>query len=142
MLVRLLYASKSYTPITSQIIDAILERARDKNRMSGVTGILCYSSTSFIQVLEGQREVVSALFTKIACDSRHQQVCLLHFEEIIERRFGSWGMGEVNLDQVNPSILLKYSATPKFDPFAASGKASLALFDELIATAVVTSRIS
>jgi hypothetical protein len=33
--------------------------------------------------------------------------------------------------------LLKYSAMPMLDPFAVSGRVSLALFDELMATASI-----
>jgi hypothetical protein len=46
-------------------------------------------------------------------------------------------MGEVNLDQINPAMLLKYSATTKIDPFADSGMATLSLLNELVATGTV-----
>ena len=46
-------------------------------------------------------------------------------------------LGQVNMDRLNPALLLKYSATAKLDPYAVSGKVSLALFDELVATASV-----
>jgi hypothetical protein len=41
---------------------------------------------------------------------------------------------------VNPSILLKYSERPVLDPYAASGQASMALLQELIATASIVTR--
>jgi hypothetical protein len=62
---------------------------------------------------------------------------LLLYEEIGERRFASWSMGQVNMSRLNPSLLLKYSATAALDPFSVSGKVSLALFEELVATASV-----
>jgi hypothetical protein len=49
-------------------------------------------------------------------------------------------MGQVNLSRVNPSLLLKYSDRPVLDPFAASGCASMALLEELIATAQIVGR--
>jgi hypothetical protein len=49
-------------------------------------------------------------------------------------------MGQVNLAKVNPSILLKYSEMTVLDPYAMSGKASMALLDELIATAQIIGR--
>lgn len=65
---------------------------------------------------------------------------LLHYEEITERRFAGWTMGQVNLARVNPSTLLKYSERPVLDPYAVSGKVSMALLEELIATACIVSR--
>ena len=49
-------------------------------------------------------------------------------------------MGQVNLAKVNPSLLLKYGETADLNPFGCSGQATLALLDELIATALVASR--
>jgi len=62
---------------------------------------------------------------------------LLSYDEIHERRFGGWSMGQVNLSRLNPALLLKYSETATLDPYAVSGVVSMALFDELVATAAV-----
>lgn len=140
MLVRLLYASRSAKPLCAEQMDSILAQSRAHNPESGVTGILCYSGDIFMQVLEGGRREVSALYQLIANDPRHRDVELLYFEEISERRFASWTMGQVNLAKVNPSTLLKYSEKPALDPYALSGKVSLALLEELIATAAIVGR--
>ena len=65
---------------------------------------------------------------------------LLSFEEIGERRFGGWSMGQVNIEKINPSLLLKYAEKPELNPFTVSGKVSMALLEELIATASVLGR--
>ena len=114
-------------------------RARTIPRL-GITGILCFSDDVFIQVLEGGRDEVCELYNTIVRDARHQNVRILDFEEIRERRFGNWTMGQVNLAKVNPSLLLKYGETADLNPFECSGQATLALLDELIATALVASR--
>ena len=62
---------------------------------------------------------------------------LLSYEEIGERSFAGWSMGQVNMSRLNPALLLRYSETAMLDPYAVSGKASLALFNELVATASV-----
>jgi hypothetical protein len=140
MLVRLLYASRTAEALTPEAIDGILASSRKSNPAMGVTGLLCYSGDIFMQVLEGGRESVNQLYNKICRDTRHRDVVLLHYEEIAERRFAGWTMGQVNLTRVNPSILLKYSERPVLDPYAVSGKASLAMLDELMATASIVSR--
>jgi hypothetical protein len=140
MLVRLLYASRATQPQNVSVYDSILEQSRAHNPQLGITGILCHSDNVFIQVLEGGRDEVCELYNTIARDRRHQDVRILSFEEIRERRFGAWTMGQVNLAKVNPALLLKYGERAELDPFSCSGAATLSLLDELIATAQVASR--
>ena len=78
-----------------------------------------------LQVLEGGRGPVNDLYNTILRDPRHQQVMLLHYREISERRFTGWTMGHVKLDKMNPSLLLKYSEKAVLDPFSVSGEASM-----------------
>jgi hypothetical protein len=73
-------------------------------------------------------------------DERHKDVVLLSYQEISERRFGGWTMGQVRLDKLNPSIVLKYSETPELDPYGVSGQVSFALLEELMATASIVGR--
>lgn len=140
MLVRLLYASRAVSAVTTETIETILQQSRSTNPALGVTGILCHGGDVYMQVLEGGRVAVNELYNKIVRDPRHHEVLLLHYEEVSERRFAGWTMGQVNLSRVNPSTLLKYSARPVLDPFAASGKASLALLEELMLTAQMVGR--
>jgi hypothetical protein len=140
MLVRLLYASRASQTLTAEVIDQILAASRKGNPALGVTGLLCYSGDIFMQVLEGGRDAVSQLYSNISRDPRHRDVVLLQYEEVTERRFAGWTMGQVNLARVNPSILLKYSERPVLDPYAVSGRVSMALLEELIATASIVSR--
>ncbi|HEY9103641.1 BLUF domain-containing protein [Chitinimonas sp.] len=140
MLVRLLYASRAAEPTCHELLETILLKSRTHNAENGITGILCYTGGIFMQVLEGGRKEVSTLYKTICCDARHREVELLHFEEITERHFSGWTMGQVNLSKVNPSTLLKYSERPGIDPFSLGGKVSMALLEELIATAAIVGR--
>jgi len=140
MLVRLMYASRATGPVGLDIVDAILGQSRRHNPELGITGILCQSGEVFLQVLEGSRAAVNHLYSEIVRDARHKDVSILHFEEITERRFAGWTMGQVNLAKVNPSIILKYCEKPQIDPYAMTGRASLALLEELIATAQIIGR--
>jgi hypothetical protein len=140
MLVRLLYASRS-VDTSADAIESILAQARQHNPVSGITGILCYGGGIFLQAIEGGRMQVSELFGSIQKDQRHKDVALLHYEEISERRFGGWTMGQVNLSKLNQSVLLKYSEKPELDPYGVSGKVSLALLEDLMATAAICGRV-
>jgi hypothetical protein len=137
MLVRLMYASRAVPAVDQEELLAILRKSKAHNPALGVTGVLCFSEGIFLQVLEGGRSAVNRLYNLIATDSRHTQVELLSYEEVGERRFAGWSMGQVNMARLNPALLLKYSETATLDPFAVSGAASMALFDELVATASI-----
>lgn len=139
MLVRLLYVSR-VVDTSTDMIETILTKSRSHNPSSGITGILCYGGGIFLQAIEGGRSAVSELYRIIQNDVRHKDVELLHFEEITERRFSGWTMGQVNLTKINTSILLKYSERPELDPYAVSGKVSMALLEELMATASIIGR--
>ena len=142
MLVRLMYASRVADTLKPEglkpdALHAILKKSTTNNPAVGVTGVLCFSGSVFLQVLEGGRSQVSALYNRIAADPRHRDVVLLTYDEIAERRFAGWAMGQVNMNMLNPSLLLKYSEAAVLDPYAVSGAVSMALFNELVATASV-----
>ena len=139
MLVRLLYASRAVNPDPAAI-DAILVQSRQHNPASGITGVLCYGNGIFLQAIEGGRSAVSELYGHIQRDARHTNVELLMFEEISERRFGGWTMGQVNMGRVNHSIMLKYAETPELNPYIMGGNASFALLEELMLTASIIGR--
>lgn len=139
MLVRLMYASRAAASVDADALAAVLRQSKEHNPRSGITGVLCFCSNAriFLQVLEGARGAVSETYHRIARDERHADVVLLSYEEIGERSFSSWSMGQVNMSRLNPSLVLKYSESAVLDPYAVSGKASLALFNELVATASI-----
>jgi hypothetical protein len=139
MLVRLLYASRVVDD-RPETIEAILARSRQFNPSTGITGILCYGGGIFLQAIEGGRVAVSELYGHIQRDERHTDVVLLHYEEISERRFGGWTMGQVDTSRVNTNILLKYAERAELDPYSVSGKVSLALLEELMVTASIIGR--
>lgn len=140
MLVRCLYASRPTPALDNAALDQILVQSRKNNPALGVTGLLCVTDNLFIQVLEGGRDEVCDLYNAIVRDERHTQVRLLAYEEISERRFGSWSMGHVSIAKLNPALLLKYFKRVELDPFEGSGQATLSLLGELVATAAIINR--
>lgn len=137
MLVRLLYASRAVSPLGEAELAAILKQSREHNPAEGLTGLLCYSDGIFMQVLEGGREAVNARYKHIVADPRHRDVILLSYEEVGERHFAGWSMGQVNLNRLNPALVLKYGESTKLNPYAMSGAAMKALFDELVDTGAI-----
>jgi Sensors of blue-light using FAD len=139
MLVRLMYASRAVPAADQEELLAILKKSKANNSRLGLTGALCMCTQEriFVQVLEGSRAAVNAMYQRIVGDPRHADVMLLLYEEIEERRFAGWAMGQVNMSRLNPALLLKYSEQARLDPYSVSGKATMALFEELVATAAI-----
>ena len=140
MLVRLMYASRATAATTDADLAAILKASREHNPAEGITGLLCFADGVFVQVLEGGRNAVNARYKRIVQDERHRDVILLGYEEITERGFPGWTMGQVNLTKLNSTVLLKYSEKAELDPYSVSGQVSLALLEDLMASASIYGR--
>lgn len=142
MLVRLLYASRATKPIDAEFIQTILQQSRQANEKHGITGVLCTCGKGnvFMQLLEGSRVEVNALYDNIVRDTRHEECTLLLYEELEERRFFSWRMGRVDLNKVNLSTILRFSEKAELDPFSMSGRAAFKLLEELESTAAILSQ--
>jgi hypothetical protein len=137
MLVRLVYTSRAHENVAADALSLILASSRKNNPANGITGVLCTNGSVFLQLLEGGRDAVNQTYNRIIADKRHHDVQLLHFEEVTQRKFAVWTMGRVSFDRINTATLLKYSSKPTLDPYSVSGKASVALLEELMDSASV-----
>lgn len=109
MLFSLLYVSKATRPFTEQQLVDLLQVAREKNQRIEITGLLLYKDDKFMQILEGEKDVVLELFRKIACDPRHYEVVHLLDEYITTRIYPEWSMGLKNLNSIIPEEFPGYS---------------------------------
>jgi len=131
MLVRALYVSRAVGPQTGTVTARILATAEAYNAMHAISGVLCQGQGLYLQVLEGQRAQVSRLYADILQDRRHQDVQMLSFEEITERRYPDWSMAHVVLPDEDAMVRMQL---PEFDPYSASGAFVLQLVDDLLAS--------
>ena len=93
---RLVYSSAAAPDLTEAELEKLLERARVRNRIRGITGVLVFVDGVFLQILEGEKEVVHGLVQRIALDPRHSRLKVCHEQEIDERAFASWSMALVS----------------------------------------------
>lgn len=129
--VRLLYVSRARGPQTTTVTTSILLQAQAHNKAQGITGVLCQGQGFFIQVLEGPRSQVNALYRRICADARHKDVELLRYEDISERLFDQWSMALVKLSADDPMVKMQH---PEFDPYSASAEQVIQLVTHLIAS--------
>jgi hypothetical protein len=92
-LIHCIYTSAASRDFNTQELSELLDVARENNAKLGLTGMLLYAEGSFFQVLEGQPDVVDALYEKIGRDPRHTQMTMIMKEPISKRHFDAWSMG-------------------------------------------------
>lgn len=130
-MVRALYVSRAVGAQTGTVTARILAAAEAHNAMHSISGVLCQGQGLYLQVLEGERAEVNRLYTHILQDRRHQDVQMLSFEEITERRYPEWSMAHVVLpDGDDATGGMRHRG---FDPYTASGALMFELLGELLA---------
>jgi hypothetical protein len=107
-LIRLVYISAATQQPSDQDLKRLLEGARERNKHSHITGFLVYKNRTFMQVLEGESDVVHQLLAKIKADSRNNGLVKLLEQPIEKRDFASWYMGFENLEHYTEEQLPAY----------------------------------
>jgi hypothetical protein len=98
-LIHCIYASRASASMREPAIQALLEHARLRNAVHGITGMLLFIEGSFFQVLEGDAASVDETYALIARDSRHDRVTQIIREPLAQRSFGEWSMGFASVER-------------------------------------------
>jgi hypothetical protein len=121
-LIRLVYASRSTFTRNAQHqgldpgVARILAKSRRNNAQRQIVGGLLFGDGCFLQCLEGDAEVVDALYAKIEADRRHSEVTVLSRSQISQRSFGAWSMKYVPGERALRNKLHAWGAA-RFDPY-------------------------
>jgi Sensors of blue-light using FAD len=112
LLFNLVYCSRAAPGVDDAEVARIIEVARRRNAVHGITGLLVYGSGIFVQWLEGPRDEVMQLLANIQLDARHHDVVSLsQAEEVRERLFPDWDMELVGADDIRDVLLDAQSAS-------------------------------
>jgi hypothetical protein len=137
MLTRLIYHSENHLGAADgkmiAELNAIMDTANRRNERDGLTGALLFDPLWFVQILEGEREAVSATFHRIATDERHDAVTLMDVRPIEQRLFGNWWMGLCMLRGDNAALFARHGLGARLDPRLMTGEQTLALALDLAA---------
>jgi hypothetical protein len=94
----LIYVSNASRALDEIHLQDVLTVSREANAKAEVTGLLLYKDGCFMQMLEGDENVVKEVFERIMRDPRHYNVVTLQ-EGVNEARvFPDWSMGYRRLD--------------------------------------------
>jgi hypothetical protein len=96
MTYQIIYSSQANAPMSMSELEEILVDARAGNEKRNITGALIYVDGVFLQVLEGDKDVLRRLMHSIAADTRHSSVTVFHEAEVEQRLFSSWRMAYVS----------------------------------------------
>ncbi|AGA92252.1 putative membrane protein [Thioflavicoccus mobilis 8321] len=111
-MIQMLYISSATEPMSTEDLLGLLRECRENNAAKGITGMLIYGNATFLQVLEGEEEVVDDLFENIRRDPRHSNVEILHRKTIERRQYSDWSMG---FKRVSGKELAKIESMRDFD---------------------------
>ena len=101
---RLIYKSRSKTPIDWELVNSILESSQKGNTEIGISGVLLATKKHFLQIIEGSFEEVNKLYSSIVKDPRHDEVQLISFTCIENRIFESWAMHGIDVFNLNHEL--------------------------------------
>ena len=121
---RLIYTSTAQPGLGLSELRAILETSQANNRRDAVTGALVYDEGLFLQLLEGDRAVLSRTYQRILNDPRHYDLCLIEMVPCAERQFADWAMRHLTFHR---STWQRAVGRAPFDPYAWSASQCYAL---------------
>ncbi len=110
----IVYVSEAQMYFDNMSLESLAADAAARNFELGVTGYLYFEKDRFVQYIEGDEAVVSALMESIRGDVRHRILHEVVEDGIEERRFPTWHMRylsrmeleAVKLEQVLTDYLL------------------------------------
>ncbi|NNJ89786.1 MAG: BLUF domain-containing protein [Eudoraea sp.] len=97
---QLTYRSKAIPDLPLKEIQKIIEVAKDFNSTNEISGCLIFDNGYFVQILEGDEEKVTKLYSKIKIDRRHTQMEVLSKGWSSKRVFNDWGMGYLEMKEL------------------------------------------
>tara|TARA_R100000935_G_C2768890_1_gene136815 strand:- start:266 stop:682 length:417 start_codon:yes stop_codon:yes gene_type:complete len=112
------YVSSLNPDLVENDIQEVLNYTRNWNNDHDITGILLYSDGNFFQVLEGEKEILKSLISRIVKDKRHHNVMIIFEKEVSQTIFDDYQSDFISLDSrfQSKNIELYFSHIDKLNP--------------------------
>ncbi len=91
----LCYVSSAKNSLSHLDLEHLFHVNKRNNTDLNITGILVYNYGNFLQILEGDKQKINMLFSKISQDPRHSNIIKLIDTPIEERIFDGYNSGFV-----------------------------------------------
>lgn len=89
----ILYSSRCIVEPSAAFFFGLLQQCHRNNAAHNITGLLFFRNGQFLQLIEGEKQEVDALYQIISRDNRHEQVQILEEGNQEGRNFPDWAMG-------------------------------------------------
>jgi hypothetical protein len=86
------YTSLARLDLQESDLEDIHRTARERNALDGVTGLLVFNGTHFLQIVEGSEEAIDDLVERLRKDPRHTGFEVRDRRKIDSRSFPDWSM--------------------------------------------------
>ena len=97
-LTSLTYTSLARLDLQSSDLEEIHRSARELNALDGITGLLVFNGTHFLQIVEGSRDAIEDLLDRLRRDPRHSGLEVRDERKIQARSFPDWSMELVRVN--------------------------------------------
>jgi hypothetical protein len=91
------YTSLARLDLQETDLEDIHRIARDQNAIDGITGLLVFNGTHFLQIIEGSAEAIEDLIEKLRRDPRHTGFEIRDRRKVDARSFPDWSMEMVRV---------------------------------------------
>lgn len=110
-----LYVSVADPELGTDAIQSIVSHSQRRNLADGITGIMLYNGSNFLQLIEGEDRVIDACYARIQRDHRHSGIATLRESVITVREFPDWAMCYSLVEQPAENTLeaVRAAGTPR-----------------------------
>src|SRR5690348_17199525 len=88
----LTYTSLAGLDLQADDLEEIHRTARNVNALEGITGLLIFNGTHFLQIVEGSPDAIDDLVERLRRDPRHSGLEVRDEQPIERRSFPDWSM--------------------------------------------------
>ena len=94
----LTYTSLAKLDLSAEDLSAIHRSARELNALDGITGLLVFNGTHFLQIIEGAGPAIDDLLARLRRDPRHFGLEVRDERAVAARSFPGWSMELVRVN--------------------------------------------
>jgi hypothetical protein len=92
------YTSLARLDLQASDLEAIHHTAREQNALDGITGLLVFNGTHFLQIIEGAEDAIEDLVERLRKDPRHNGFEIRDRRQVDARSFPDWSMELVRVN--------------------------------------------
>src|SRR5690349_18013574 len=94
----LTYTSRAKLDLSADDLHDIHRTARELNSIDGITGLLVFNGTHFLQIVEGAEAAIDDLVARLRRDPRHSGLEVRDERRVEARSFPDWSMELVRVN--------------------------------------------